>query len=53
MINTARPRVRYGILDDFDKVARWAFERPLNRRYVRQYLPSDYEMSLALGDSPW
>ena len=48
-----RPRVRYGILDDFGDVLRWVFERPLNRKYVTQRLPSDYEVSLALGDAPW
>lgn len=48
-----KPKIQYGILDDFDEVVRWTFERPLNRRYIRQRLPSDYELSLALGDSPW
>lgn len=45
-----KPRIRYGILDDFGEVLRWVFTKPIGREYIREKRPSDYEMSLELGD---
>lgn len=50
---TRRPRIRYGILDDFDEVIRWTWDKPAGRRYVIKRLPSDYEVACELGEAPW
>ena len=48
-----KPRIRYGILDDFGKVIRWTWDKPTNRRYVTKRLPSSYEVACELGEAPW
>lgn len=50
---TRRPRVRYGILDDFGEVIRWTFTKPVGRQFITQRRPSDYEQACKLGDAPW
>lgn len=48
-----KQRIRYGILDDFDEVIRWIWDKPANRRYVTKRLPSAYEVDCELGEAPW
>lgn len=48
-----KPCIRYGILDDFDEVIRWTWDKPTGRRYVTKRLPSAYEVACELGEAPW
>ena len=48
-----RPRIRYGILDDFGEVIRWTFTKPIGRAYITQKRPSDYEIACKLGAALW
>lgn len=50
---TLRPRIRYGILDDFGEVIRWTFTKPIGRAYITQKRPSDYEIACKLGAALW
>jgi len=49
-----RPKIKYGILDDFGEVVRWVWEKPTNRKYVIKRLPSDYELAMiGAEDAPF
>jgi len=48
-----KPRIRYGIIDDFGEVIRWTWDKPTGRRYVTKRLPSAYEVACELGEALW
>lgn len=49
-----RPRKQYGILDDFNEVIRWVWEKPINRKFITRTLPSEYElMMMSAEDAPF
>lgn len=48
-----KPRVRYGILDEFGEVIRWQFEKPSSEfRYIRQRVKQP-DLAELLGRSPF
>lgn len=56
-----KPRYRYGILDDFNEVIRWVFDKPAKSvRHIREdmrprehKIDSAYDISKDLGDALW
>lgn len=48
-----KPKVRYGILDEFGEVIRWQFTKPsLEFRYIRQRI-KQLDLAELLGQSPF
>jgi hypothetical protein len=43
---------RYGILDDFNEVIRWVWERPTNRAYITVKVPRPRKPRIDLSQLP-
>lgn len=48
----SKPKLQYGILDDFDEVIRWTFNKPVDRKYITRKVQrkTPWEVASELGE---